>query len=89
MDTGTMEPVVEAAKYSVSAAKLIGAGLAVIPLAGVGAGLGTLFASIIATMGRNPSMADAVKGTGLFYFALVEAIGLFALVIALLILFVF
>lgn len=72
-----------------AAAKLIGAGLAVIPLAGVGAGLGILFASIINAMSRNPSMADTVKGIGLFYFALVEAIGLFALVIALLILFAF
>jgi F-type H+-transporting ATPase subunit c len=70
------------------AAKLIGAGLAVIPLFGVGIGLGMLFSSIINAMGRNPSVADAVKGTGLFYFALIEAIALFALVIALLMLFV-
>jgi len=70
------------------AAKLIGAGLAVIPLFGVGIGLGMLFSSIINAMGRNPSVADAVKGTGLFYFALIEAIALFALVVALLMLFV-
>jgi F-type H+-transporting ATPase subunit c len=70
------------------AAKLIGAGIAVLPLLGVGIGLGMLFSSIITAMGRNPSVADAVKGTGLFYFALVEAIALFALVIALLMLFV-
>ena len=72
-----------------AAAKLIGAGIAVIPLLGVGIGLGMLFSSIITAIGRNPSVADQVKGTGLFYFALVEAIALFALVIALLILFVF
>ncbi len=89
MDAGTLEPAVEAAKYSVDAAKMIGAGIAVIPLAGVGIALGMLFSSIITTMGRNPSMADTVKGAGLFYFALVEAIALFALVIALLILFAF
>ncbi len=73
----------------VEAAKLIGAGIAVIPLLGVGIGLGMLFSSIISAIGRNPSVADQVKGTGLFYFALVEAIALFALVIALLILFMF
>ncbi len=73
----------------VEAAKLIGAGIAVIPLLGVGIGLGMLFSSIITAIGRNPSVAEEVKGTGLFYFALVEAIALFALVIALLILFVF
>lgn len=71
-----------------SAAKFIGAGLAVIPLLGVGLGLGMLFSSVINAMGRNPAAAEAVKGTGLFYFALVEAIALFALVIALLMLFV-
>jgi F-type H+-transporting ATPase subunit c len=48
-----------------------------------------LFSSVINAMGRNPSVTDAVKGTALFYFALVEAIALFALVIALLLLFVF
>ncbi len=72
-----------------ASAKLIGAGIAVMPLLGVGIGLGMLFSSIITAMGRNPSVSDAVKGAGLFYFALVEAIALFALVIALLILFVF
>ncbi len=72
-----------------AAAKLIGAGIAVLPLLGVGIGLGMLFSSVISTMGRNPSVADSVKGAGLLYFALVEAIALFALVIALLILFVF
>lgn len=71
-----------------AAAKVIGAGLSVIALLGVGIGLGTLFASIISAIARNPSIEGTVKGTGLFYFALIEAIGLFALVIALLILFV-
>jgi F-type H+-transporting ATPase subunit c len=72
-----------------SAAKLIGAAIAVLPLFGVGLGLGMLFSSIINAIGRNPSVADQVKGTGLLYFALIEAIALFALVVALLILFVF
>jgi F0F1-type ATP synthase membrane subunit c/vacuolar-type H+-ATPase subunit K len=68
-------------------AQMIGAGISVIPLLGVGIGLGMLFSAIITAMGRNPSVAEGVKGAGLFYFALVEAIALFALVIALLILF--
>lgn len=73
----------------VQAAKFIGAGLAVFPLLGVGIGLGLLFSSIVTAMGRNPSVADSVKGTGLFYFALIEAIALFALLIALLLLYGF
>lgn len=72
-----------------ASAKLIGAGIAVLPLLGVGIGLGLLFSSVINTIGRNPSAANSVKGAGLLYFALVEAIALFALVVALLILFVF
>jgi F-type H+-transporting ATPase subunit c len=71
----------------VASAKLIGAALAVLPLLGVGLGLGFLFSSIITAMSRNPSVSDTVKGTGLLYFALIEAVGLFALVISLLILF--
>lgn len=73
----------------VASAKLIGAGIAVIPLFGVGIGLGLLFSSIITAMGRNPSVTSEVKGTGILYFALIEAIALFALVVALLILFLF
>lgn len=71
----------------VEAAKMIGAGLAVIPMFGVGIGLGLLFNSIITAIGRNPSVESSVKGVGLLYFALIEAIALFALLIALLILF--
>ena len=69
-------------------AKLIGASIAVLPLLGVGIGLSLLFSSIINTIGRNPSVANTVKSAGLLYFAFVEAIALFALVIAILILFV-
>lgn len=69
------------------AAKLIGAALAVLPLFGVGLSLGNLFSNIIAAIGRNPSVADTVKGAGLIYFALIEAVALFALVVSLLILF--
>jgi F-type H+-transporting ATPase subunit c len=60
-------------------AKIIAAGLAVIAVLGPGIGLGILFGNIISAIGRNPSAADAVKGTGLIYFALIEALALFAL----------
>ena len=35
------------------AAKLIGAGLAVIALAGVGVGIGNIFASLVTAVGRS------------------------------------
>ena len=73
----------------VHAVKFLAAAIAILPLFGVGLSLGNLFSSIINSIGRNPSVADTVKGAGLLYFALIEAIALFALVIALLILFAF
>jgi len=70
------------------AAKMIGAAIAVLPLFGVGLSLGNLFSNVISAIGRNPSVTETVKSSTLLYFALVEAIALFALLIALLILFV-
>ena len=73
----------------VEAMKLLAAGIAVIPLFGVGIGLGNLFGNIISAIGRNPTVAGEVKSTGLLYFALIEAVALFALLIAFIILFNF
>ncbi|MFL5336342.1 MAG: ATP synthase subunit C family protein [Geminicoccaceae bacterium] len=70
-----------------AAAKMIGAGLAVIALFGVGIGIGNIFATLIATVGRNPSVQQRVFPFAIIGFALVEAVGLFALLIAFLILF--
>jgi F-type H+-transporting ATPase subunit c len=44
---------------------------------------------LISSIARNPSARDEVFGIGILGFALTEAIALFALVIALLLLFVF
>ena len=73
----------------VEAAKLIGAGLAVIALAGVGIGIGNIFSALVNSIARNPAARNDVFGIGILGFALTEAIALFALVIALLLLFVF
>ncbi|MEM9234598.1 MAG: F0F1 ATP synthase subunit C [Pseudomonadota bacterium] len=69
------------------AAKYIGAGLAVIPLAGVGVGLGILFGNFLAGAFRNPSATGGLTATFYIAFALTEATGLFGLVVAFLILF--
>lgn len=71
----------------IEAAKMIGAGLAAIALAGVGVGIGNVFATGIATIGRNPSVLPRIQGFIWIGFALVEAIGLFALLIAFMVLF--
>ena len=70
-----------------AAAKLIGAGLATIALAGVGIGIGNIFGSFVQGALRNPAAAGKVFGNVLLGFALTEAIALFALLIAFLILF--
>ena len=69
------------------AARYIGAGLAMVALLGVGMGLGNIFATLIASIARNPASRNQVFGVGILGFALTEAVALFALVIAFLILF--
>lgn len=69
------------------AAKMIGAGVATIALFGVGIGIGNIFSTLIATVGRNPSVQQRVFPFAIIGFALVEAVALFALLIAFLILF--
>jgi F-type H+-transporting ATPase subunit c len=71
----------------VLAAKALGAGIAVIALAGVGIGIGNIFASRVSSVARNPGARDAVFPIGILGFALTEAVALFALLIAFLILF--
>ena len=69
------------------AAKLIGAGLSTLALAGVGLGIGNIFAAYLNGAFRNPSAAPQFFGNVLLGFALVEATGLFGLVVAFLLLF--
>ena len=71
----------------VEAAKMIGAGIATFALFGVGLGIGNIFSTLIATVGRNPSVQQRVFPYAIIGFALVEAVALFALLIAFLILF--
>ena len=73
----------------VVAAKLIGAGLSTIALAGVGAGIGTVFGSFLLAVSRNPNEKDELFRFAILGFALTEAIALFALRMAFLILFTF
>ena len=69
------------------AAKMIGAGLAVIALAGVGVGIGNIFSSLVSSIARNPAARGEVFGIGILGLALTEAIALFALLVSFLILF--
>jgi len=69
------------------ASKNIGAGAATIGLAGAGAGIGAVFCGLIIAYGRNPSLKNELFSYTILGFALSEATGLFALMMAFLILF--
>lgn len=69
------------------AAKKIGAGLATIGLAGVGAGIGIVFGAFLISFARNPDLKDELFGFTILGFALTEATGIFALMMAFMILF--
>ena len=66
---------------------MIGAGLACIALVGAGIGIGDLCGSYLEGALRNPGAASTQTTNLLLGFALVEATGLYGLVIALIILF--
>jgi F-type H+-transporting ATPase subunit c len=68
-------------------AKFIGAGLATIGLAGAGVGIGTVFGALVVGVSRNPSLKDELFKLSILGFALTEAIALFSLMMAFLILF--
>jgi F-type H+-transporting ATPase subunit c len=70
-------------------AKMIGAGLASIAMAGAGAGIGNVFGSLINAYARNPSLKQQLFTYAILGFAMTEAIALFALMMAFLILFAF
>jgi len=69
--------------------KLIGAGLATISLAGSGVGIGIVFGSLIASLARNAALGKQLFVYAILGFALTEAIALFGLMMAFLILFGF
>lgn len=71
-----------------ASAKQIGAGLATLGMAGAGIGLGLLFGSYLQAAIRNPSGAAGERIWLFVGIGLTESMGIFALVIAFIILFV-
>ena len=65
----------------------MGAGLSAIGLLGPGIGIGIIFGSLIIGTSRNPNIRTQLFSYSILAFALVEAIALFALMIAFLILY--
>jgi F-type H+-transporting ATPase subunit c len=67
--------------------KTIGAGLATIGLAGAGVGVGVVFGSLVFALSRNPNEEPRLFKYAMLGFALTEAVGLLALMMAFPILF--
>jgi F-type H+-transporting ATPase subunit c len=71
----------------VTAAKSIGAGLATIGVVGAGAGIGIVFGALVLGVSRNPMQEPKLFQLTLLGFALCEAMGLLAIMMAFLILY--
>jgi F-type H+-transporting ATPase subunit c len=69
------------------AARLIGAGMATISIAGTGVGIGVVFAALINAYSRTPELQGQLFTYAILGFALTEAIALFGLMMSFLILF--
>jgi F-type H+-transporting ATPase subunit c len=67
--------------------KILGAGLATISLAGTGIGIGIIFGCFIVAVSINPAEERKLFAYAVLGFALAEAIALFGLMMAFLILF--
>jgi F-type H+-transporting ATPase subunit c len=72
---------------ALTASKNVGAGLATIGLVGAGIGVGVVFGSLISGLARNPQLNQQLFSYAILGFALTEAVGLLALMMAFLILF--
>jgi F-type H+-transporting ATPase subunit c len=70
------------------AAKAIGAGLAAIGMGAAAIGVGNIFGSFLSGALRNPSAADSQFGRAFIGAALAEGLGIFAFVVALILIFV-
>lgn len=64
------------------AVKLLAGAIALLPLIGVGLGLGMIFSSYNEAVGRNPGAAELLDKKFFLTFALTEALAIFALVIS-------
>lgn len=77
-----------AALALVTGLKAIGAGLAMLGTFGVGAGIGILVNGAVQGIARNPDASGNIQTNMILGIAFAEAVAIYALVVALIILFV-
>lgn len=78
----------DAALALVTGLKAVGAGLAMIGAAGAGAGIGIVAGGATQAMARNPDTVGTIQTNMILGIAFSEATAIYALVVALIILFV-
>ena len=71
----------------IESVKLLAAAIALLPMLGIGIGLGLIFSSYNEAIGRNPGAVEILDKKFFLTFALTEALAIFALVVSLIILF--
>ncbi|HJD55686.1 MAG TPA: F0F1 ATP synthase subunit C [Rickettsia endosymbiont of Pyrocoelia pectoralis] len=67
--------------------KFIGIGLMAVGMFGAALGVGNIFSSLLSSIARNPSASEQLQRMALIGAGLVEAMGLFSFVIAMLLIF--
>ena len=80
--------IIKLTKNMIQVAKIIGTGLATTGLIGAGVGIGVVFGALILGVARNPSLRGQLFSYAILGFAFSEATGLFALMMAFLLLYV-
>jgi F-type H+-transporting ATPase subunit c len=81
--------IAEGALNNLESAKVIGAALAIgLGAIGPGIGIGILASKALESIGRNPEAESKIKTNMILAIAFTEAIAIYALVVALIILFV-
>lgn len=75
-------------KLIADSVRYIAVALCMIPMFGVASAIGNIFSTLITETSKNPMAKSALFTYALIGFALVEAAGLYALVIAFIILFI-
>jgi len=79
---------VEVAEILVRGLQFLGAGLAMVGTLGAGVGIGILGSGAMQGIARNPDAAGAIQLNMILVIAFTEAVAIYALVVAMLILFV-
>jgi F0F1-type ATP synthase membrane subunit c/vacuolar-type H+-ATPase subunit K len=70
-----------------SLGRYIGSGLCTLGLGGSGIGSGIVLGSVIYGIQRNPILESKLFNLGMVFFALIESLALFSLIIAIIILY--